>query len=197
MSITFTPLYHQITERKFENSGMPQGNFMKRHQVPRDSDSFYDLNDIVVGSTVTFYGRTFHVVDANVQTLAYLSEGGGGFRTDGASTVFPEDQYETNRTLNTWDPSVRYNIKKSETSVFAEASLGKTVDNSGRAGFLKYDRKVLRFVCIWDDRESLYGDLQQFKLHYFLSDETLEVLAVLGQNSGREQVNFLLWPISK
>lgn len=50
--------------------------------------------------------------------------------------------------------------------VFAEATLGNTVDNSKRAGFIKYDRKVLRFQAVWDDRESLYGDLQRFEVKY-------------------------------
>jgi len=179
----------EITERKFENSGMPQGNFMKRHQVPKTQDTFYDLGDLSVGSTVEFYGRTFEVIGANPSTVAYLADVCGRSGDSVASTAasaFPEDKYEVIRAKNSWDPLVRYNVKKNPTSVFAEAMLGKTVDNTGRAGFLKYDRKVLRFVCIWDDRESLYGDVQQFKLHYFVSDDTIEVLSVLGQNSGRD-----------
>lgn len=48
--------------------------------------------------------------------------------------------------------------------VFAEAALGNTVDNSRRAGFIKYDRNVLRFHAVWDDRESLYGDIQRFEV---------------------------------
>jgi len=186
----------QITERKFENSGMPQGNFMKRHQVPKDADSFYSLNDIVIGNTVVFYGRTFQVVGANETTLKYIGQevGTASFTetADDGASIFPEDNYEAERAMNTWDPTVRYNVKKNPTSVFAEAMLGKTVDNSGRAGFLKYDRKVLRFVCIWDDRESLYGDVQQFKLHYFVADDTIEVLAVFGQNSGRDPAPMLV-----
>lgn len=185
----------QITERKFENSGMPQGNFMKRHQVPKDSESFYTLSDIEIGTTVVFYGRTFQIVGANETTLQYIGQAGAGATEEEGGdmeSAFPEDQYETERAMNTWDPTVRYNVKKNPTSVFAEAMLGKTVDNSGRAGFLKYDRKVLRFVCIWDDRESLYGDVQQFKLHYFVSDDTIEVLAVFGQNSGRDPAPMLV-----
>jgi len=186
----------QVTERKYENSGMPQGNFMKRHQVPKDEESFYDLNDIVVGSTIVFYGRTFQVIGANSQTLAYLSERGRDdascFSPGDEGSVFPDDNYEITRKANSWDASVRYNVKKNPTSVFAEAMLGKTVDNSGRAGFLKFDRKVLRFVCVWDDRESLYGDVLQFKLHYFVSDDTIEVLAVYGENSGREGASRLV-----
>ena len=68
------------------------------------------------------------------------------------------------------------------------------MDNSGREGFLKYDRKVLRFSAVWDDRGSLYGDLQRFKIHYFLTDNTVEVLSVCGQNSGRDPFPKMLAP---
>lgn len=46
---------------------------------------------------------------------------------------------------------------------FAEALLGNTVDNSKRAGFIKYDRNVLCFQAVWDDRGSLYGDIRRFE----------------------------------
>ena len=93
------------------------------------------------------------------------------------------------------DPSVSHNIQKnpmkvlpsspsntcgftSVLQVFAEAALGNTVDNSGRHGFLKYGTSVLRFYSFWDDSASLYGDVQLFKLHYFLYDNTIEILTV-------------------
>ena len=194
----------EITERKFENSGMPQGNFMKRHQVPKDEDSFFTLDDLVIGQPITFYNRTFQVIDANSQTKAFLDERSAAqFGPDSPERAaaaarlidreaFPEDRYEAHRSLASWDADTKYNIQKNPTRVFAEAMLGKTCDNTGRAGFLKYDRKVLRFVCIWDDRESLYGDVQQFKLHYYLTDDTFEVISVFGANSGRAGTPMLL-----
>lgn len=48
--------------------------------------------------------------------------------------------------------------------IFAEAALGNTVDNSKRAGFIKYNRNVLRFHAVWDDRENLYGDMHRFEV---------------------------------
>lgn len=55
-------------------------------------------------------------------------------------------------------------MEQNDMKVFAEATLGNTVDNSKRAGFIKYDRNVLRFQAVWDDRESLYGDIQRFEV---------------------------------
>ena len=52
--------------------------------------------------------------------------------------------------------------------------------------FLKYDRKVLRFYLAWDDRRSLYGELRPFVLHYYLADDSMEVLEVRRANAGRD-----------
>ena len=30
----------------------------------------------------------------------------------------------------------------------------------------------------WDDRNSLYGELRPFVLHYYLADDTMEILEV-------------------
>ena len=34
--------------------------------------------------------------------------------------------------------------------------------------FLDNDRKVLRFFCVWDDRDALYGDRRPYVIHYYL-----------------------------
>lgn len=46
--------------------------------------------------------------------------------------------------------------------------------------------QVLRFFCVWDDRRSLYGDRRPYRLHYFLEDQTVEVLETNEKNSGRD-----------
>lgn len=61
-------------------------------------------------------------------------------------------------------PPATHENGQNDMKVFAEATLGNTVDNSRRAGFIKYDRNVLRFQAVWDDRESLYGDIQRFEV---------------------------------
>lgn len=46
--------------------------------------------------------------------------------------------------------------------------------------------QVLRFYCVWDDRRSLYGDRRPYRVHYFLEDQTVEVLETNEKNSGRD-----------
>lgn len=170
----------RIVEPKFENSGVPQGTFMKRHRVPGLA-----LNDLQVGGSVEIYGRVFEIYACNAATRAFLTERRGAPLPDRSP---PLDDYEQLRAAT----RSSHGIRKNSMTAFVEAALGNTVDNSGRAGFLKYGTAVLRFFCYWDDRESLYGDIQLFKLHYFLYDNTIEVLTVQAANSGRDKYPLFL-----
>ncbi len=44
---------------------------------------------------------------------------------------------------------------------------------------------MLRFRCYWDDTQSLFGDVRFYRLYYYLSDDTVEVVEVLPSNCGR------------
>lgn len=55
--------------------------------------------------------------------------------------------------------------------------------------FLEHDSEVLRFCCFWDDRETMFGDLRELKLLYFLSDDTIEIQEVFSPNSGRDTMS--------
>ncbi len=54
---------------------------------------------------------------------------------------------------------------------------------------MKDDRKVLRFDCAWDSRDRLYGTISKYTLHYFLKDDTIEILEKHERNSGSDS-----WP---
>merc|ERR1719410_1676130 len=51
--------------------------------------------------------------------------------------------------------------------------------------FLMNDRKVLRFKGFWDDT-TLYGARMYFVIHYYLSDNTVEINEAHARNSGRD-----------
>ena len=55
-------------------------------------------------------------------------------------------------------------------------------------GFYSYGKKVLRFYGVWDDTGSLYGDLIHVRMHYFLADDTIEVLPIHERNTGRDRL---------
>lgn len=49
--------------------------------------------------------------------------------------------------------------------------------------FLEFDRKVLRFQCLWDDTNNTYGDVHKMEIHYYLSDDTIEIREEIPQGS--------------
>lgn len=58
--------------------------------------------------------------------------------------------------------------------------------------FLDQDGKILRFYCHWDDSENAFGEPRELVLHYFLADDTIEILEVIPPNSGRDAGTKLL-----
>lgn len=64
------------------------------------------------------------------------------------------------------------------------------VDTLGQ--FLSNDRKVLRFYAYWDDRQSMFGDVRDLIVYYFLADDTIQIKEVLSANCGRDGPGTLL-----
>jgi hypothetical protein len=60
-----------------------------------------------------------------------------------------------------------------------------TTDVEGTQKFFRNDGKVLRFYCQWSDPK-MFGEKRPYTVHYFLSDDTVEVLEVPQPNSGRD-----------
>lgn len=61
-----------ILEPRIRNSGIPQGTLLKRQRIPRDGDSgFVDVEDLLIGSEVTSYGKTFVIVNADQDTKVF------------------------------------------------------------------------------------------------------------------------------
>ena len=58
--------------------------------------------------------------------------------------------------------------------------------------FLENDRKILRFYCVWDDRDNMFGELREFVIHYYLVDHNVEVREVHKPNDGRDAFPILL-----
>ena len=83
---------------------------------------------------------------------------------------------------------------------YMEASLGATVDNTGRKvwttplpcthqshlalgqDFLTYGKRVLRLYCEWTD-STMFGDKNFYILHYFMADGSIEILERPQPNS--------------
>merc|ERR1712159_57745 len=185
----------QVNEPKEENSGIPQGAFIKRHHIPKGRGEFYTVVDFALGTDITFYGRSFRIVDCDSFTAQFFEENQLELGQPEDYPYNPHDMYYTamkEREVMTRGSS---SVKTDDLMHWTEAMLGKPtnlINEDKLAQFLKYDRKVLRFYCLWDDTPSLYGEQRKFVLHYYLADDTIEIVESYKVNSGRDPFPLLL-----
>jgi hypothetical protein len=187
----------QISEPKVENSGMPQGEskgsvFLKRQSLPKpDGSGPYTERDLLVSGNVTIYGRVFRITDADKHTRETMAAKGLELA---AAEETPLDPYSAKRlaekegVLRT-QKYFRPRAYEDDLARYAAAKYGAAATALAPdrlREFLENDRKVLRFFLAWDDREQMYGELRPFILHYYLQDDTAEVLEVRRANSGRD-----------
>ncbi|CAK9015494.1 EF-hand domain-containing family member C2 [Durusdinium trenchii] len=166
-----------IEEPKEENSGLPQGIFLKRTSLKKDDGKPYTPEDFLVGTEATIFGRRFRVVDLDAKTREYLAERGV---QAGEPEAYPDDPHrakarEAQLAKNNKVPSIA--------GERAPDTLGK---------YLKNDNKVLRFNCLWDDTNRLYGEKNFYQLMYFLSDDTIEVRTSSKKQPGMDPFPLLL-----
>ncbi|TPX32330.1 hypothetical protein SmJEL517_g04501 [Synchytrium microbalum] len=155
-----------VVEPEFENSGILQGVLIKRQRLPKSSTEYYRARDFNLGINLQIYGRTYRVVNCDKFTEQYMRETENIILN--APEDMPTDQYIVSRERVPRNPS--HSVEKHD--------LLKR--------FLENDRKVLRFYCVWDDRDSMFGELREFVLHYFLVDDCCEVREVQKPNNGRD-----------
>merc|ERR1711959_312670 len=185
----------QVNEPKEENSGIPQGQLVKRHHVPKGRGDFFTVVDFHLGSDLTFYGRTFRVVDCDAFTAQFFQENGLEL---GEPEDYPYNPFDATYTVmkqKEVENRGMASVKSDDLMHWTEAMLGKPtnlINEDKLAQFLKYDRKVLRFYGLWDDTPSLYGEVRRFVLHYYLADDTVEIVESYKNNSGRDPFPKLL-----
>merc|ERR1712166_835199 len=185
----------QVNEPKEENSGIPQGAFIKRHHIPKGRGEFYTVVDFGLGTDITFYGRSFRVVDCDAFTAQFFEENQLELGQPEDYPYNPHDLYYIamkEREVMTRGSS---SVKTDDLMHWTEAMLGRPtnlINEDKLAQFLKYDRKVLRFYCLWDDTPSLYGEQRKFVVHYYLADDTVEIVESYKVNSGRDPFPMLL-----
>jgi hypothetical protein len=170
----------QVCEPKIENSGIPQGAFVKRHRVPF-GNGFYEPKDIKCGSNISIYAKTFRIADCDDFTKWFYQN---SLIDVGQPEEIPCDSFA--EAMSQKGPS-RGGVTRDvvEGKEYAELMLGGNRKNAKLQQYLANDRKVLRFNCYWDDH-TRYGTRQYYVLHYFLADDTVEISECYARNSGRD-----------
>ncbi|XP_029458980.1 EF-hand domain-containing family member C2 [Rhinatrema bivittatum] len=166
----------QVVEPEVKNSGIPQGTIIRRHRIPLpppNDEEFYTMEHFNINKEIVFYAKPYMIIDCDQFTRNFLRKLGVRINLAGSIPVDPyttsrNKMYEFMKPLRPYDP----------------------MDTLRQ--FLAHDRHVLRFYGMWDDRESLFGDLRELIVHYFLADDTVEVLEVRKSNSGRDNAPVLI-----
>jgi len=180
-----------ISEPKIENSGIAQGAFVKRHRIPKPTrtsqtegiDSFYTFKDLRVDTSLKIYSRVFRIVDCDEYTRQFYVERLG--ETLAAGQVSPPDSFSLAKERETEQMVSPVSKDIKENKEYNELSLGGNRKNAKYQQYLENDRKVLMFNCYWDD-PTRYGSRSYFTLHYYLMDDTVEILENHARNSGRD-----------
>jgi len=171
----------QVSEPKVDNSGIPQGTFLRRHRVAKPQGGFVTFQDLNIGTTLNMYSRSFSIAGCDGFTREFLETQG---ERPPANMAFPEDPYLAKKAEREAATQQRRGMTETSQTFF---SVGMKNQN-----FFRNDRKVLRFFATWDDTGSLFGDRRAFILHYYLSDDSVEILEVAQRNSGRDAFPLLL-----
>jgi len=158
----------QVNEPVMKNAGMPQGTIIRRHRIPKPApldDQYYTVQDFNIGNEIILYGKKFKLCDGDQFTKNFLYKLGVRVGEPCEIPINPytklrEDQAAANEPLRPYE----------------------RLDNLRQ--FLDYDKKVLRFDAYWDDTSQMFGDRRDLTLHYFLCDDTVEILEKLPPNSG-------------
>lgn len=175
-----------VQEPKVENSGIPQGSFVKRHRIPKPSNAgngYYSYTDLTVGATISIYSRAFRITACDDFTRYFYQV--SAKRELPPNEEIPLDSFRASDML---DSEVQLTSRKAllaESKEYNNISLGGNRRNVKLQQYLENDRKVLRFDCYWDD-QTRYGSRMYYTLHYYLSDDTIEMLESLPRNAGRD-----------
>lgn len=85
-----------ISEPRVENSGIPQGVFVKKHRIPKGDGSHYTWEDFGIRVNMNFYGRVFRVVDADEFTRNFYADQGVDLPR---AESYPDDNFDKTRLM--------------------------------------------------------------------------------------------------
>ncbi|XP_058116379.1 EF-hand domain-containing family member C2 [Anopheles ziemanni] len=166
----------QVSEPRTLNSGIPQGCLVTRQRIPRPPPydrEFTSLLDMNISHTVQLFDRVYTITGCDDFTRRFLNRLGVSVPGSIEQPIDPATE-----------------LRKQQDSAKMAKLPAYKIDTLGK--FLQYDRKVLRFKGVWDDRASVFGDVHELEVLYHLSDDTVEIKEKLPVNSGRDSNGMFL-----
>jgi hypothetical protein len=193
-----------IDEEKEENSGIPQGYFVKRHKLVqlidkndpmmKNKKKYVHWTDLNVGTNLDVYGKSIRIYDCDKFTSEFYQK--KGVKLGPSEEFIPPKKIEdiTNIQANDGSTPESRSIENfqniADFKEYIEVKLKGGHPNRNLKQFLENDRKVLNFNILWYDD----GDKEEkpYIMNYFLADNTIEIREIKVNNSGKDPFNYLL-----
>ena len=157
----------EMHEPEQRNSGMPAGKFLKRMQHPAVS-----METLVVGETVSVYGRTFKIYECDEFTREYYAQQG---IEQGGDFEAPNDPWGEASMLVHRGGDGEHRKKMNALKRYQESRLGALVyKTDSKARFLEFDKQAVTFFAQWKDRRA-FGEMHQYTLSYYLSTGEVQI----------------------
>ncbi|CAK9046445.1 unnamed protein product [Durusdinium trenchii] len=170
----------QIQEPKVDNSGMPQGQLIRRHRFPSPEGGYLRAEDLRVGTILQIYGRHIFITDCDPFTREYFEQLG---IPQGPTEPEEMDPFQATREAMKNHASTQ---PRTYEKIYREVMLGGGHINADMQQFLENDKKVLRFYAVMDDVSTPQFERRPFTIMFFLADDTLEISEQYPLNCGRE-----------
>lgn len=177
-----------VLEPRIENSGIPQGVFIKRQKIPKKIgylNDHYTWKDFQLAENINFFQRIFRIYDCDKFTKDFYEYVGKPLNDSEPEPHDNFDEFKEKKDVKINPPDTK------EYKEYFEVKLGGGHPNGGLAKYLNNDRKVLSFNALWEDN-TLEGGTNLFTVNYFLADDSVEVKEVRRQNNGRDPFPLLL-----
>eukprot|EP00413_Alexandrium_margalefii_P039129 CAMPEP_0204599060 /NCGR_PEP_ID=MMETSP0661-20131031/54626_1 /ASSEMBLY_ACC=CAM_ASM_000606 /TAXON_ID=109239 /ORGANISM="Alexandrium margalefi, Strain AMGDE01CS-322" /LENGTH=744 /DNA_ID=CAMNT_0051609769 /DNA_START=45 /DNA_END=2279 /DNA_ORIENTATION=- len=170
----------QVLEPRQDNSGIPQGQLVRRHRFPAAGGGYIKPEDLEVGSTLHIYGKAIVLTDCDDFTREYYLRVGA--EQAPAEPGEPDPWQETRDALRVAKSTQPRTYEK----IYREVMLGGGHINANMQQFLENDGKVLRFFTVMDDVSTPQFERRPFIILFFLADDQLEIREQYPLNCGRD-----------
>jgi Ca2+-binding EF-hand superfamily protein len=174
-----------VNEPKQDNSGLAQGQLIRRHRFPLPDGGYMTPKNLRVGEDIHIYGKTIRLTDCDDFTRNYYKS--LGEEQDMAFETETDPFARTQTDIKNKDAKSKRTYEK----IYREVMLGGGHVNADMQQFLEMDKKVLRFFGVLDDLSTPQFERRPFIIMFYLQDDSIEIREQYPLNCGRD--NFPLF----
>ena len=175
----------EISEPKIKNSGLTIAALgeciVNRHLISKDCGNRFEPKDMKMGTSVWIYKREYHITGMDNWTKNYIANEG---LEVGEPASVPKDDWHAAKQAKEEHDALPLPACVMHDKMHRAAAMNAMNPNGLLKQFLEKDGLVLRFYCWWDDH-TRYGVRSYYTFHYFLADDTIEIVESYSRNCGR------------